>query len=100
MGEVREKVEGQQFTRGVENTNTNDCISSLYTSVADPGCLSRIPDPDFYPSRIPDPKTIRKLSSITRFDNESQKKVASLPILVLDSRSRFTDLSFHSQLCI
>ncbi len=22
------------------------------TSVADPGCLSRIPDPDFYPSRI------------------------------------------------
>ncbi len=29
----------------------------LYFSVADPGCLSRIPDPDFYPSRIPDPKT-------------------------------------------
>jgi hypothetical protein len=26
-------------------------------SVADPGCLSRILDPDFYPSRIPDPKT-------------------------------------------
>jgi hypothetical protein len=25
------------------------------TSVADLGCLSRIPDPDFYPSRIPDP---------------------------------------------
>jgi hypothetical protein len=24
-------------------------------SVADPGCLSRIPDPDFYPSRIPEP---------------------------------------------
>jgi hypothetical protein len=24
------------------------------TTVADPGCLSRIPDPDFYPSRIPD----------------------------------------------
>jgi hypothetical protein len=22
--------------------------------VADPGCLSRIPDPDFYTSRIPD----------------------------------------------
>jgi hypothetical protein len=36
-------------------------------SVADPGCLSLIPDPDFYPSRIPDlgsripdPKTARK----------------------------------------
>jgi hypothetical protein len=27
------------------------------TSVADPGCLSRILDPDFYPSRIPDPTT-------------------------------------------
>ncbi len=27
----------------------------LFFSVADPGCLSRIPDPDFYPSRIPDP---------------------------------------------
>jgi hypothetical protein len=24
-------------------------------SVADPGCLSRIPDPDFYPSQILDP---------------------------------------------
>jgi hypothetical protein len=29
-------------------------------SVADPGCLSRIPDPDFFPSRIPDPKTATK----------------------------------------
>jgi hypothetical protein len=28
--------------------------------VADPGCLSRIPDPDFYPSRIPDPKRVPK----------------------------------------
>ncbi len=26
----------------------------FFSSVADPGCLSRIPDPDFYPSRIPD----------------------------------------------
>jgi hypothetical protein len=32
---------------------------------------------------------IRTLSSISRFDNESQKKLASLSILVLDSR-RFT----------
>jgi hypothetical protein len=29
-------------------------------SVADPGCLSWIPDPDFYPFRIPDPKTATK----------------------------------------
>ncbi len=26
----------------------------LRSSVADPGCLSRIPDPDFYPFPIPD----------------------------------------------
>jgi hypothetical protein len=32
----------------------------VVSSVADPGCLSRIPDPDFYPSRIPDPKTATK----------------------------------------
>ena len=31
--------------------------SKVVNSVADPGCLSRIPDPDFDPSRIPDPKT-------------------------------------------
>ncbi len=30
-------------------------ISETVSSVADPGCLSRIPDPDFYPSRIPVP---------------------------------------------
>jgi hypothetical protein len=28
-------------------------IYDTSASVADPGCLSRIPDPDFYPSRIP-----------------------------------------------
>jgi hypothetical protein len=28
-GGVREKIEGQQYTRGVENTNMTDCISSL-----------------------------------------------------------------------
>jgi hypothetical protein len=31
--------------------------TQVVSSVADPGCLSRIPDPDFYPSRIPNPKT-------------------------------------------
>jgi hypothetical protein len=39
VGEVREKVEGQQFSRGVENTNTTDCTVSpvyeLYTSKDD-----------------------------------------------------------------
>ncbi len=31
-----------------------DIIIVVGSSVAEPGCLSRIPDPDFYPSRIPD----------------------------------------------
>ncbi len=35
-------------------------MSFPQSSVADPGCLSRFPDPDFYPSRIPDPKTATK----------------------------------------
>jgi hypothetical protein len=30
------------------------------SSVADPGCSTRIPDLDFYPSRIPYPKTATK----------------------------------------
>ncbi len=36
-------------------------------SVADPGCLSRIQDPDFYPSRIPDPTTAMKDRGETKF---------------------------------
>ncbi len=42
---------------------------------ADPGCLSPIPDPDFYPSRIldpgsriPDPKTATKERGEKKFD--------------------------------
>jgi hypothetical protein len=31
------------------------CLYFEKFSVADPGCLFRIPDPDFYPSRIPNP---------------------------------------------
>ncbi len=30
--------------------------ASPFTSLADPGCLSRIPDHEFHPTRIPDPK--------------------------------------------
>ncbi len=50
----------------------------LKSSVADPGCLSRIPDPDFYPSRIPDlgsripdPKTATK--------ERGEKKLVVIP---------------------
>jgi hypothetical protein len=50
-------------------------------SVADTGCLSRIPDPDFYPSqisdlgsRIPDPKTATK--------ERGEKKFVVIPFYV------------------
>jgi hypothetical protein len=44
------------------------------TSVEDPGCLYRIPDPDFYPSRIPDPKTAAK--------ERGEKKLVFIPFFV------------------
>jgi hypothetical protein len=47
---------------------------ALKTSVADPGCLSLIPDPDFYPSRIPDPKTATK--------ERGEKKLVVIPFYV------------------
>ncbi len=43
------------------------CLFRLFGSVADPGCISRIPDPDFYPSRIPDLKTATKERSEKKF---------------------------------
>ncbi len=58
-----------------------DMKSCLRTSVADPGCLSRILDPDFYPSRIPDlvsripdPKTATK--------ERGEKKIVVIPCFV------------------
>jgi hypothetical protein len=38
-------------------------IGSVYSS-----SLSRIPDPDFFPSRIPDPKTATKERGEKKFD--------------------------------
>jgi hypothetical protein len=35
-------------------------ISIFVNSVADPRFISRIADPDFYPTRVPDPKTATK----------------------------------------
>jgi hypothetical protein len=55
------------------------------TSVADPGCLSRIPDPDFYPSRIPD------LGSRTQKQQQKTgvKKIVVMPFYVA---TNFTNL--------
>jgi hypothetical protein len=55
--------------------------ASKYTvggSVADPGCLSRIPDPDFYPSRIPDPRT-RIQDPKTAMNDRGGKKLVVIP---------------------
>jgi hypothetical protein len=46
----------------------------LKSSVADLRCLSRIPDPDFYPYRIPDPKTATK--------ERGEKKLVVIPFFV------------------
>jgi hypothetical protein len=47
---------------------------TFFSSVADPGCLSRIPFPDFCPSWIPDPKTGTK--------KKGEKKFVVLPFFL------------------
>jgi hypothetical protein len=41
-----------------------DQEGQVLSSVADPGCLSRIPDPDFYPSRIQKQQQKRRVKKI------------------------------------
>jgi hypothetical protein len=52
-GTVQVPLEG--FVLKLIQKNERYCFQTVRGIVADPGCLSRIPDPDFYPSRIPDP---------------------------------------------
>ncbi len=63
----------QQSPKSKDNRSLR---SHRTVSVADPGCLSRIPDPDFYPSRIPDPGY--KNSS----KREGWKKLVVIPFFV------------------
>jgi hypothetical protein len=62
------------------------------STVADPGCLSLIPDSDFYPSRIPDlgsripnPKTATK---------ERDEKISCLPFFVATNFTKLKLLNF------
>jgi hypothetical protein len=56
-----------------------DYSPHLGSSVADPGCLSRIPDPDFYPSQIPDlGSRIQKTATKERVE----KKIVFIPFYV------------------
>ncbi len=56
--EVREEAIFAVIADGVygcgANINKSKVAWYFFNSVADPGCLSRIPDPNFCPSRIPD----------------------------------------------
>jgi hypothetical protein len=51
-------------------------ITYVPISVADPGCLPQIPDPDFYPSRIPD------LGSKNSNKKRVEKKFVVIPFFV------------------
>jgi hypothetical protein len=54
--------------------NDDEVWVSTESSVADPGCLSWIPDPDFYPFRIPDLGSRSKNSNKREGENNSVVK--------------------------
>ncbi len=56
------------------------------SSVTDPGCLSRIPDPGFFPSLIPDPKTATK--------ERGEKKFVVIPFFVATNSTKFKIILF------
>ncbi len=75
----------------------------VFDSVADPGCLSRIPDPgsDFFPSRIPDPGSQIRTVSIPDPGSSSKnlsiltpKKALKNKIRVVHPGSRIRMLTF------
>jgi hypothetical protein len=79
----RETIGGGQYSPSQRYSRRVRCSISVRvirykpiftSSVADPGCLSPIPDPDFYPSRIPDPKTATK--------ERDEKKCVVIPFYV------------------
>jgi hypothetical protein len=60
------------------------------SSVADPGCLSRIPDPDFYPSRITDPG-----SRITDLGSRIPKQQEKRGVKKICYQTFFCNHKFH-----
>jgi hypothetical protein len=70
---------------------TKFLVQILLASVADPGCLSRIPDPDFYPSRIPD------LGSWIQKQQQKRgvkKKFVVIPFFVATNFTKLQIISF------
>jgi hypothetical protein len=67
-------------------------FDTVLTSVADPACLSRIRDPDFYPSRIPDFGS--KNSNYFNFEMQKKKIGANFQrIIELFTQKNVTKLS-------
>jgi hypothetical protein len=65
----------------------------LKVSVADSGCLSRIPDPDFYPSRIPDPGSrIPDPKTVTK--ERGEKKFVVKPFFVATNFTKLKIIIF------
>ncbi len=58
----------------------------IISSVADPGCLSPIPDPDLYPSRIPAPKIATK--------ERGEKKIVDILFFVATKFTKFEIILF------
>jgi hypothetical protein len=58
--------------RGIVDAEAGVFVT-VASSVADPGCLYQIPDPDFYPSRIPDPGS--------RIQKQQQKRGGKIVVI-------------------
>jgi hypothetical protein len=54
------------WLKNVTGLNVKLLACCIFISVADPGCLSQIPDPDFYPSRISNPKILNPKKNYSR----------------------------------
>jgi hypothetical protein len=72
------------FWSGSTDYYSVQCSLLILFSVADPGCLSRIPDPDgdFLPSRIPDPGSRGQKSTQSRIPDPGYGS-ATLILLIL-----------------
>jgi hypothetical protein len=84
LGSCSEPLANQPFILGKRKKTDSSCFNCeknvfvkinfvLSTSVADPGCLSRIPDPTFYSSWIPDPNFLHPGSTSENLRIVTQK---------------------------
>jgi hypothetical protein len=65
------------------------------SSVADPGCLSRIPDPDFYLFRIPDDPGSRIPDPKTATKERGEKKIVVKPFFIATNFTKLKIILFY-----